>query len=135
MVEQEYWTVVSELDSGVVVEYGADLHCSKHGSGFPRINTAKTDEEKVTNSVAATASHAPGITHSRSSAILNAIQLTRLVNHNNMDTCKFNIFFLECVVGVCYIVGLCCQGCALDGLPVVSLCSPLCSSTQRVAGT
>ena len=46
MVEQEYWTVVSELDSGVVVEYGADLHCSTHGSGFPRINTARTEEEK-----------------------------------------------------------------------------------------
>lgn len=53
MVEQEYWTVVSELDSGVVVEYGADLHCSKHGSGFPRIDTARTDEEKVINGVAA----------------------------------------------------------------------------------
>lgn len=53
MVEQEYWTVVSELDSGVVVEYGADLHCSTHGSGFPRINTARTEEEKVTSSVAA----------------------------------------------------------------------------------
>ena len=55
MVEQEYWTVVSELDSGVVVEYGADLHCSTHGSGFPRINTARTEEEKVTSSTAAAA--------------------------------------------------------------------------------
>jgi hypothetical protein len=45
-VEREYWTVVSELDSGVIVEYGADLHSSKHGSGFPVPSKARSEEEK-----------------------------------------------------------------------------------------
>ena len=46
-MEREYWTVVSELDSGVIVEYGADLHSSKHGSGFPVPSKARSEEEKV----------------------------------------------------------------------------------------
>ncbi len=34
-VEQEYWKILSSMDSNVTVEYGADLHSMDHGSGFP----------------------------------------------------------------------------------------------------
>ncbi|XP_050430388.1 lysine-specific demethylase lid [Adelges cooleyi] len=34
-VEQEYWKIVSSIDSTVIAEYGADLHTMDHGSGFP----------------------------------------------------------------------------------------------------
>lgn len=34
-VEQEYWKILSSMDSSVTVEYGADLHSMDHGSGFP----------------------------------------------------------------------------------------------------
>lgn len=34
-VEQEYWKIVSSIDSSVIAEYGADLHTMDHGSGFP----------------------------------------------------------------------------------------------------
>ena len=47
LVEQEYWTVVSELDSGIIVEYGADLHTSKHGSGFPCSGKTRIEEDEV----------------------------------------------------------------------------------------
>ncbi|KAE9522307.1 hypothetical protein AGLY_017298 [Aphis glycines] len=34
-VEQEYWKIVSSIDSTVKAEYGADIHTMDHGSGFP----------------------------------------------------------------------------------------------------
>eukprot|EP01135_Chromosphaera_perkinsii_P006696 Nk52_evm10s559 gene=Nk52_evmTU10s559 len=36
VVEQEFWRLTTALDECVEVEYGADLHSNKHGSGFPR---------------------------------------------------------------------------------------------------
>jgi len=35
VVEQEYWKIVSSIDSTVIAEYGADLNTMDHGSGFP----------------------------------------------------------------------------------------------------
>ncbi|KAF9921329.1 hypothetical protein FBU30_008683 [Linnemannia zychae] len=40
MVEREFWRLVESTFETVEVEYGADLHSSQHGSGFP---TAKRD--------------------------------------------------------------------------------------------
>ncbi|KAK3377568.1 PLU-1-like protein-domain-containing protein [Podospora didyma] len=34
-VEQEFWRLVADLEETVEVEYGADIHCTTHGSGFP----------------------------------------------------------------------------------------------------
>ena len=34
-VEHEFWRLVANLDENVEVEYGADIHCTTHGSGFP----------------------------------------------------------------------------------------------------
>ena len=34
-VEKEFWRLVTSMDDDVTVEYGADLHSSRHGSGFP----------------------------------------------------------------------------------------------------
>lgn len=34
-VENEFWRLVSSLEETVEVEYGADIHCTTHGSGFP----------------------------------------------------------------------------------------------------
>lgn len=34
-VEKEFWRLVRSIDDEVTVEYGADLHSSIHGSGFP----------------------------------------------------------------------------------------------------
>lgn len=47
IVEKEYWRILSDSFSKVVVEYGADLHSLDHGSGFPceRINRAYRDPE------------------------------------------------------------------------------------------
>jgi len=36
-VEQEFWRLVTDLEETVEVEYGADIHCTTHGSGFPTI--------------------------------------------------------------------------------------------------
>jgi histone demethylase JARID1 len=36
-VEQEFWRLVADIDENVTVEYGADIHCTTHGSGFPTI--------------------------------------------------------------------------------------------------
>lgn len=36
-VEREFWRLVSSIDDTVEVEYGADIHCTTHGSGFPTI--------------------------------------------------------------------------------------------------
>ncbi|KAG6289044.1 hypothetical protein E4U09_005221 [Claviceps aff. purpurea] len=34
-VETEFWRLVADLVETVEVEYGADIHCTTHGSGFP----------------------------------------------------------------------------------------------------
>ena len=46
VIEREFWRLVSVMNEDVVVEYGADLHTSDHGSGFPmRHNTDDPDDE------------------------------------------------------------------------------------------
>lgn len=47
VVEKEFWRLVSSTDEDVTVEYGADLHTSVHGSGFPYKYNAVTSEEEV----------------------------------------------------------------------------------------
>lgn len=42
-VEREYWRLVENPFEGVEVEYGADLHSSHHGSGFPTAETHPLD--------------------------------------------------------------------------------------------
>lgn len=42
-VEQEFWRLVSSIDDNVEVEYGADIHCTTHGSGFPTIEKNPND--------------------------------------------------------------------------------------------
>ncbi|KAK6062421.1 PLU-1-like protein [Seiridium cupressi] len=34
-VEREFWRLVTSIEETVEVEYGADIHCTTHGSGFP----------------------------------------------------------------------------------------------------
>ncbi|KAI2602212.1 PLU-1-like protein [Hypoxylon sp. NC1633] len=34
-VEREFWRLVASTEETVEVEYGADIHCTTHGSGFP----------------------------------------------------------------------------------------------------
>ena len=34
-VEREFWKLVANIEETVEVEYGADIHCTTHGSGFP----------------------------------------------------------------------------------------------------
>ncbi|KAI1091756.1 PLU-1-like protein [Rostrohypoxylon terebratum] len=34
-VEKEFWRLVTNTEETVEVEYGADIHCTTHGSGFP----------------------------------------------------------------------------------------------------
>ncbi|KAK4446615.1 Lid2 complex component lid2 [Podospora aff. communis PSN243] len=36
-VEQEFWRLVADIEETIEVEYGADIHCTTHGSGFPTI--------------------------------------------------------------------------------------------------
>ncbi|KAL1837282.1 hypothetical protein VTJ49DRAFT_4068 [Mycothermus thermophilus] len=36
-VEHEFWRLVADIEENVTVEYGADIHCTTHGSGFPTI--------------------------------------------------------------------------------------------------
>lgn len=36
-VEKEFWRLVADLEETVEVEYGADIHCTTHGSGFPTL--------------------------------------------------------------------------------------------------
>lgn len=36
-VEVEFWRLVADVDEEVQVEYGADIHCTTHGSGFPTV--------------------------------------------------------------------------------------------------
>ena len=42
-VEREFWSLVSNLTDSKVVEYGADIHSTTHGSGFPTIETHPRD--------------------------------------------------------------------------------------------
>ncbi|KAK9446984.1 PLU-1-like protein-domain-containing protein [Limtongia smithiae] len=42
-VEAEFWRLVEDLDSTVEVEYGADIHSTIHGSGFPTIERDPLD--------------------------------------------------------------------------------------------
>lgn len=42
-VEQEFWRLVADLEETVEVEYGADIHCTTHGSGFPTIEKNPTN--------------------------------------------------------------------------------------------
>ncbi|KAK3325954.1 PLU-1-like protein-domain-containing protein [Apodospora peruviana] len=43
-IEREFWRLVGDLEETVEVEYGADIHCTTHGSGFPTIEKNPTDE-------------------------------------------------------------------------------------------
>jgi [histone H3]-trimethyl-L-lysine4 demethylase len=43
-VEREFWRLVSSIEETVEVEYGADIHCTTHGSGFP---TAEKNPDDV----------------------------------------------------------------------------------------
>ncbi|CAI4214758.1 unnamed protein product [Parascedosporium putredinis] len=36
-VEREFWRLVTDIEETVEVEYGADIHCTTHGSGFPTL--------------------------------------------------------------------------------------------------
>ena len=42
-VEKEFWRLVESLTETVEVEYGADIHSTTHGSGFPSIELNKLD--------------------------------------------------------------------------------------------
>ncbi|KAK3986734.1 Lid2 complex component lid2 [Cladorrhinum sp. PSN332] len=42
-VEREFWRLVADLEETVEVEYGADIHCTTHGSGFPTIEKNPTN--------------------------------------------------------------------------------------------
>lgn len=42
-VEREFWRLVHNLTETVEVEYGADIHSTTHGSGFPTIETHPRD--------------------------------------------------------------------------------------------
>ncbi|KAL1901618.1 hypothetical protein Cpir12675_000308 [Ceratocystis pirilliformis] len=42
-VENEFWRLVADIEETVEVEYGADIHCTTHGSGFPTIERQPTN--------------------------------------------------------------------------------------------
>lgn len=42
-VEREFWRLVESLTETVEVEYGADIHSTTHGSGFPTIERNPLD--------------------------------------------------------------------------------------------
>jgi len=42
-VEEEFWRLVADLDETYTVEYGADIHCTTHGSGFPTVEKNPDD--------------------------------------------------------------------------------------------
>ncbi|KAF2725161.1 PLU-1-domain-containing protein [Polychaeton citri CBS 116435] len=42
-VEREFWRLVEDLTDTVEVEYGADIHSTTHGSGFPTIERQPRD--------------------------------------------------------------------------------------------
>ena len=43
-VEREFWRLVESITETVEVEYGADIHSTAHGSGFPQVETDPTNE-------------------------------------------------------------------------------------------
>eukprot|EP00117_Sycon_ciliatum_P035340 scpid10968/ scgid26813/ Lysine-specific demethylase 5A; Histone demethylase JARID1A; Jumonji/ARID domain-containing protein 1A; Retinoblastoma-binding protein 2 len=47
-VEQEFWRLVHSIEDDVTVEYGADLHSSDHGSGFPMGQSEENDHQYYT---------------------------------------------------------------------------------------
>ena len=42
-IEREFWRLVASLEETVEVEYGADIHSTTHGSGFPTIEKKPQD--------------------------------------------------------------------------------------------
>ncbi|QIX02225.1 hypothetical protein AMS68_007742 [Peltaster fructicola] len=42
-VEREFWRLVDDIHDSVEVEYGADIHSTTHGSGFPTIEKQPRD--------------------------------------------------------------------------------------------
>ncbi|KAI3317172.1 PLU-1-domain-containing protein [Xylariaceae sp. AK1471] len=53
-VEREFWRLVANIEETVEVEYGADIHCTTHGSGFPTAerhpcNSYSTDPWNLNN--------------------------------------------------------------------------------------
>lgn len=42
-VEREFWRLVEDITESVEVEYGADIHSTTHGSGFPTIEKSPLD--------------------------------------------------------------------------------------------
>ena len=42
-VEREFWRLVESLTETVEVEYGADIHSTTHGSGFPTVERNPLD--------------------------------------------------------------------------------------------
>jgi len=42
-IEREFWRLVASLEETVEVEYGADIHSTTHGSGFPTIERNPRD--------------------------------------------------------------------------------------------
>ncbi|KAK7749653.1 hypothetical protein SLS53_000231 [Cytospora paraplurivora] len=42
-IEREFWQLVTDVDEEVQVEYGADIHCTTHGSGFPTVEKNPTN--------------------------------------------------------------------------------------------
>ncbi|KAF9934979.1 hypothetical protein FBU30_009401 [Linnemannia zychae] len=44
VVEREFWRLVESTFETVEVEYGADLHSTQHGSGFPSLERNPTDK-------------------------------------------------------------------------------------------
>lgn len=42
-IEREFWRLVTSLEETVEVEYGADIHSTTHGSGFPTIEKNPRD--------------------------------------------------------------------------------------------
>ncbi|KAK3112240.1 hypothetical protein LTR53_011696 [Teratosphaeriaceae sp. CCFEE 6253] len=46
-VEREFWRLTDEYSDSTEVEYGADIHCATHGSGFPTIEKQPRDPYAV----------------------------------------------------------------------------------------
>jgi histone demethylase JARID1 len=46
-IEREFWRLVSSLEETVEVEYGADIHSTTHGSGFPTLEKNPRDPYSV----------------------------------------------------------------------------------------